>query len=135
MEKVYDNNGMIVHYDNSIFIQSFSEKTEDWEDEEYKEEFKIYASLIEKYKPLYILVDTRKFLFSVIPELQEWQIKVIRPSFINVGVKKAAMLMSEDFFSQISIEQTLEEDEENHTWQTQFFENKNDAMEWLMRGR
>ena len=85
MGKIYDNNGMIVHYDNSIFFQSFSEKTEEWEDEKYKEEFKIYAGLIEKYKPLYILVDTRKFLFSVIPELQSWQTEAIRPSFINAG--------------------------------------------------
>ena len=135
MVEIHNYNGMIVHFDAkiSVFKQSFSNKTEMWIDDDYKNEFIKYANLIEEYKPIFILVDTRKFNFSVAPKLQEWQVKKILPALNNVGVKKAAMLINEDIFTQVSIEQTMEEDANTHAWETKFFNEEKEAMEWLLK--
>ena len=135
MKEIYNSYGMIVSYleETSFFKQSFTPETKNWTDNSYKEQFEEYAKLIREYKPLYIIVDTQNFMFSVIPEIQVWQSNYINPLISEIGVKKIAMLMNDDFITQISIEQTLEENEENNSWETKFFSNEDEAITWLLK--
>ncbi len=76
------------------------------------------------------LLDNRDFLFTISPELQTWQAENIFPKAIANGLEKVAIIMSEELFSQMSIEQTIEEHEEIETI-TCYFDSISKAKEWL----
>lgn len=76
------------------------------------------------------LLDNRDFLFTITPELQEWQAKHIFPKAIKQGLEKVAIIMSQELFSQMSIEQTIEEHEEIEVI-TCYFDDISKAKEWL----
>jgi len=100
-------------------------------DEMYKAEALEILELAESYHPVAILNDDRAFTYPIIPDLQDWINTTILPRYLMVGVRKAALLVSPDFFTQVSIEQTLEEDNATQ-FQIKFFDNREDAYLWLV---
>ncbi len=70
--------------------------------------------------------------FIIIPKIQEWFVTDIFTAYENAGVKRNAFVESEEIFISISIEQTIEENE-NSTFETMYFDNENDAMKWLLK--
>lgn len=83
------------------------------------------------WRPEYYLLDNRDFLFTMFPKLQEWQVKYPMERSIKLGAKKAAVIMSEDFVSQVSIEQTFEEGEEGR-FILKYFSSTEAGKEWLL---
>jgi len=77
------------------------------------------------------LVDTQHFLMPVVPETQEWVNAHIHQRSLKAGIKKFAYLVSKDLFSQVSIEQTMEEGNAKEIFDTRYFENESEAMGWL----
>lgn len=77
-----------------------------------------------------ILADNRNFLFTMPPKLQEWQAKHVFAKLLELGLKKTAIIMSQEFISQYSIEQTFEESPELNE-STRYFDNIKEAKDWL----
>jgi len=84
---------------------------------------------IEHYKPIGFIGDTRQFLFIIAPELQEWYGANISSVFGRY-TKKIAMIMSQDFISQLSVEQTIEEDNQSG-FVTKYVSSETEALIWL----
>lgn len=135
-----DNKYFATYYDTDLNILELTwyEESEDMEDQEYKdlnlEVIQKIESLDDVRIDLYYL-DNRNFLFSMSPELQEWQaanlsvkLNLYSP---NPELIKAAVLVSKDFISQLSIEQAIEEDQATES-NTKYFEEEEEARAWLM---
>lgn len=94
----------------------------------------IMLELAESLLPLKlkgILADTRKFNLTIPPNLQEWYNKTIIPKHLESGAKKMAFLISEDFFTQASIEQTMTEEFAQKEQETKYFDSYEGAEKWL----
>ncbi len=86
--------------------------------------------VIETAKPKYIFADTLDMKFSIYPDLQEWHNKEIFPVFVKVNLRKLAVLVSSDLFTQVSIDQLIGEGKGGEMV-TQYFEDEKKAIEWL----
>lgn len=116
--------------DNQRLVIEWLAPSEEMTEEDFKAEIQSEAEKIETYQPAQILARTTKMGFIITPELQEWHNEVIFPKFKSVGVTKLAIVLSEDIFSQISIEQLIE-DNKIANFTTQYFDREEVAVEWL----
>lgn len=100
-------------------------------DEEYRQCGIAFKSAIGHYSPVAILSDNRDFQFSITPDLQEWTNQEIFPVLLGKGVRRFALLVSPNLFSQISVEQLMEENVAlNFT--KRYFERREEALIWLL---
>lgn len=123
-----------------VLFFTWFENTEQMQDEDYKNTMMLYLEMYNKCIPQYeklrrlpSLIDTRKFLFGIIPELQEWTNTEIYPYFElgNMQESKVAFLASEDFIAQLGLEQTTDEDYSQKAMNIRHFATEKEAMTWL----
>lgn len=81
-------------------------------------------------KPRIIFADTLHMKYAIVPELQEWHNEIIFPAMVSANVHKLGILVSKDIFTQISIEQLIE-DSINNDIQVRYFSSKDSALQWL----
>ncbi|WP_026998251.1 hypothetical protein [Eisenibacter elegans] len=129
---VYESQYSIFDWDeaNSIFSHIFKPGSEYLTNSLFKEEMQQYVALFTKHKPLRAIVNNKEMRFAIPPDVQEWHAQNVFPQCIEAGVKKAAILVTEDIFAQVSIEQLMEE-EASGAFQVQYFENEKLARQWL----
>jgi len=111
----------------------WNEKSEMISDEEFKDVNLQYVSIVEKNKTKRSLINSQKFHFTIQPELQLWVADKIIPKLVKKGLNSVAFLVSKEFISQLSIEQTMDEGEEKtQALEIEYFDDKTKAMAWLM---
>lgn len=98
---------------------------------EYQQETLNYVDIVLKYKPKKVLGDIRNMFFPIGPELQEWTNQTIFPPILEIGLKTVAFVASEEIITQLSTQQTMEE-EEGSKFTTRYFNTKEEAKEWLL---
>jgi hypothetical protein len=131
MEKLYESEFKVTLYEpeNSLIINNWKDEKE-MTDEDFKEEIISWVELVEKYNPENLIADTRKFNYTVSVELQEWNEKKVFPRLANAGVKKFAVIESEELVAQLSLEQTM--DVAGDVMQHQFFTSQDEARAWML---
>lgn len=97
----------------------------------FQTEVDIVATLAEKYRIEKFHDDTSNFNFIIVPRLQEWVNEQIFPRFIQAGLRKYALIVSEEIIAQLSIEQTMDE-ESTSSFQVKYFEDTEKAFIWLL---
>lgn len=130
---VFESEFSIFDWDeaNSIFTHTFKPGSKGLTDEKFREEMAIYVESFQKYHPKRAIVDNRDLGFTISPELQEWHSKSVFPPCIEAGVERAALILTSDLFAQVAVEQLMEE-EETGAFQTQYFDDLENAKAWLM---
>jgi len=129
--QIYQDRVLNTEFDaeKAIFINQWTGA--DMMDEDFKRAMTEVAALAMTHKPKGILVDTRQFSFTISPDLQMWYNENIVPRHLEAGVGSMAFVMSKEFIAQMSIEQTMEEDEASNQ-KTNFFEDIDGAVKWLV---
>lgn len=121
----------IVDRDEETLYLTWFESTEHMTDHEYKDTMRLYLKTYNEKVPdslkgLPALIDFRKFSFGIHPELQEWTNKKVFPYFKGDQINaKIAILASEGFIAQLSIEQLTENVNFHH------FSSEEEAQNWL----
>lgn len=88
------------------------------------------TEVVIKYKPVCMLADTLVYDFMVTPDLQEWSgVHYFAPA-IKAGLQKLAFLVPSDYFTEISIQQMMDE-EEALGIKVKYFDKEEDAVIWL----
>lgn len=87
--------------------------------------------LLKEKKTTKILNDISK-LEAVSIENQEWVQTVWFPEAEKAGLRYFAFLMAVDIFGQVSAEQTNEKAEDEGIIQIKYFDNKDEAVQWLV---
>lgn len=132
--KIYESNFLTLNYseEKQLIEVIWHSSTAQMTDDEFKHEMKLYATHAEQNKPKFSLVDTSQFLMTVVPETQAWVNEHIHQRSLSAGIQKFAYLMSKDIFSQVSIEQTMEEGNAQELFETAYFDDKEKALKWLV---
>jgi hypothetical protein len=99
-------------------------------EKDYKRHIHTWADTVRDMRPHAVLVDTRKHLVSIDLPMQTWFVENIFPKYAQSGMTKLAFIESEDFISQISIEQTMDEDT-NVPFKTAYFDTEEKALQWI----
>ncbi len=134
MKKVLETQHTTIFWDekNSLIKVVRNVKDQSISDEDYQKDLLLWRDIILEHQPKFQLVDMRHNNYTISPEMQVWLNSNLMAPARKVGMKKVAFLVSEDLFAQVSIEQSMEE-EEGKQFQTFYFEEEDEAMEWLLK--
>ncbi|WP_375562805.1 STAS/SEC14 domain-containing protein [Bernardetia sp. OM2101] len=129
----YKSDYQTINFDESksLLSKSWTPKSEDLETDTFHNEINKVVECAEKNNVKYILDDTRDFSFTITIELQSWVDNEVFPRFIAAGLKKYAIIVSKEFISQLSIEQTMEGEKGSQTFEVQYFDNTEEARNWI----
>lgn len=130
-ELVYESHFQKISFseEDAIFEIEW-ENTVELEDETYRQEAQNQAQVYEKYNGKGLLIDTSNFVFGIVPETQEWVADFIIPKVNQAGITHVATLVSSDFIAQLSIEQSIDEDDKSLIVH-KLFDKKTEAYNWL----
>lgn len=133
MKEVLKNKyqSVCVNAENNIIIFEWLETTESISDVKFMAEIEIAAKEVEKHKMKKILLDCKNFKYLISPEIQIKTDYIIMQSYYKVGLEKLAILLPEDLFYKISIEQTIETNKNFHSFISKYFSNVEEANNWL----
>jgi len=104
--------------------------TEDMTTEEMKALMLKLASFFQNYETRNYLSDAVNLNFGIGVDLQTWIDETIAPHAIKSGMNRTARVVSQDFITQLSYEQFVEEKNMSE-FQNKFFDNFADAEDWL----
>lgn len=121
---------IIFDADKSLMKFVWQKETNAMVEEEYKQEIEKSANVLNQHKFDYAILNNHDFRYAISPDLQEWTNELLGPGYAASGVKKFAIIESEDFIAQLSTEQTVE-DFENAPHEVQFFSDEAIAYEWF----
>ncbi len=111
-----------------LFV-SKTHQTSQMTEEQYKAQIINWQKINTKYRPEKILVDNSAFDFIIRPDLQSWVSDNLLKKSENIGIRKIAFILSPNIFTNVSIRQAMEE--ENLLIQFKFFDNIEQAKQWL----
>jgi hypothetical protein len=132
MTTVLKNNYVTVECDlalSSSFL-TWTTETEYMTDEEFREIQIIYNNCNVDYKLQRTLLDTHDLRFLICVETQQWLAENLYPRAIVAGMRRVAVVVSEELIAQLSVEQAIQEDKTD-AFQTQYFDDREEAKEWL----
>lgn len=75
----------------------FSAETLQMTADEYLQELITFLNLTKQYKPQTILGEMQEFQFSIPPSVQEWVGQYLFPAYQAIGMKKIAMILTQEF--------------------------------------
>ena len=128
--ELFKNQYVSINYnpDTALLDTIWFDASEDMEEEDYKLIIEKRVTFFERYKPQNFLSDARHFRYIIKPSLQAWNYEHSLKLFSKLGGKKIAILNSDDFVAQVSIEQTVEQDTQALT---AYFDDSDSALKWL----
>jgi len=100
----------------------------------FKEEMLQYVKLVKEHLPHNFLVDNHDNEYAIPVEVQEWVNVHVFPNTMHAKVNKIALVVPDDIFAQVSLEQTVEDGEGIiGRVPTQYFTTKDAALKWLIK--
>lgn len=132
METVYQSRVWTINWydDVKCLYPVFHDYTKHMNYEEYLQELDRYEELVHHLRPRMICADMRSFYFTISPDIQQRISERILNFYNQIGLQKHAVLLSSDFFSALSIEQTMEEQTQT-SYINRYFDNEQAAAQWL----
>ena len=115
---------------NSILIQNWQASTVDMDDDEYKKEQLSMLKFVRENDATKLLANTKEFRLPLVPEMQEWTSREINDVMYKSGITKVAFIVTSNIFSQVSIEQTQNENPDD-CFVLKYFDNANEGIKWL----
>ena len=118
--------------DNKILYSEWYKETEFMTVEEYKHAAFITPDLAKKYGADKILMNIVNFKFLVVPVVQDWINKNAVPKYLKFGVKKMAILLPTEIFSQVSVGQILNDAVDVAQEKIKYFDKEDESRKWLL---
>lgn len=119
--------------DAKLVTITWQENTKLMTEEQYKNEQLQTRDFCLRNKPTKLCINTQNLFFVITPDLQVWtDVNLVQP-LIEQGVSRFAFVIPEDLFTQVSIQQAVEENQQQLE-STRFFDKKTEAMSWLLKG-
>ena len=136
MKKILFKSKYMIGYHSSeeeLIEYHWLETSEEMLEEEYKKECLHMTDFILELRPKYVFLNPLHLLFPIAPEIQQWSVDELVPLYIKAGVRKLAILVPEDFFSSLSVFQTVEDAEEviHGMYEIRHFDNEEAVFEWF----
>ena len=127
---IFENTYQTIAFNNNVLVQTWKDDSKKMNSELFKSEMVKLGEAFDSKKPEFVLINMLNFTFAVAPDVQDWVNKNVNSKLIEHKTKKLGFIVSSDLFTKISVEQTLEENEGSQLT-NKYFENEEDALEWL----
>ena len=99
-----------------------------------QEEMTIWMEKFNEKKPK-VLLTNNKIGQIIVPKIQDWVVNLLFPTIIEKGVLKWGIIISDEIFSEMSVEQMFDEvgDIKTDSYQQLFFKKEDDAkaLDWV----
>jgi hypothetical protein len=118
------------HPEEKMLIEHWLPESKNMLESDFRQELLAYKRAVLSRRPEKVLVNSKDLHFVISPENQVWMAKEIFTAYAEAGMKKKAFLMPEDFFTQVSMEQHVQEDTTN-SFVYGFFDDFDTAKKWL----
>lgn len=122
MEISLDDRFMSVFRKNGILVLRWKSDTKDLTDDDFKSEATKFVSVVKQNQSKRIMVDMRNFNYTLNPEVISWRNQNVISVYNEIGVER---------FAFISEKPTVNQDNPNNTFVTQYFTNEQEAEHWL----
>ncbi|OJJ17748.1 hypothetical protein BKI52_28200 [marine bacterium AO1-C] len=132
-QKIYESKYQRIFLDqsNAIMHNEWMEDSIQMDEEDFKSELLHLVRCVAENPVERQLIDTLNFRFIVSPQLQAWtDVEVTKKNKMN-GVKKVALIMPQEYITQLSVQQALSE-KEAKSLDTRFFSDMEEAKGWLL---
>ncbi len=117
-----DDQYMTVTESEGVLLLSWKEQTRSMTDEIFKQEAQKFIVVVRESTPARIMVDMRKYLYTLGEALVEWRNTHVIPVYNELQVKQFAFISDTD---------TVSQDNPNNTFVTRTFSVEDDAYTWL----
>lgn len=134
MNVLYKSEFKTIEYQpkNEMIVIRWLPSTATIDEKTFKSEVTISLKFILEHKPQRILIDSSLFNFVMAPQTQEWLDNEVFTVYPKANVKRKAFLVTSDLFTQVSLQQHIE-DAKNQTFESAFFQSEEDALNWLIK--
>ncbi len=120
--------------ENQVLYQCWHEKSQDMKDAEFREMMEFIVSIIVDNDIYASIADTKNFRFFISASTNKWLNESLAPKYLGSSYSKMAIVVSTDFWTQLSIEDAIENKDEG-LFDTSFFTNTEDAEKWINQYR
>ena len=121
---------ILVDTEKKIIVQDWYNQTKDMTIDDFKNDMLALAKAYEEHKPKRVLVLQKNFQFIVTLELQNWVVNNVAIKLGQIKTEKVAIVVSEDLFASVSVEQTMEEKADTGI-EIKYFDEEQQAREWI----
>ncbi|HAI76010.1 MAG TPA: hypothetical protein DCM08_07140 [Microscillaceae bacterium] len=130
MNTVFESGSVKIGLDakKSMIILKWLDKTAQWTEDDFIRENQNIVKVVAEHKPTYLLSLSQDFMYPITPNEQVWLVDNVFVPHHQNGVRKMALIMSQDFISQLSIEQLVDE---TSVVPTGMFATEEEAERWL----
>lgn len=130
---MYETDFQKIDFDvtNAVLKQTWLSSTSKMTVDEYQVEQLKMLNLVKDNKAKALLANTKNFDFTIDPDMQLWTSETINEGMFKAGIKKVAFIVTSDIFSQVSIEQTQDENPDD-CFELQYFEDAEEGFNWLI---
>lgn len=130
MNTVFESGSVKIGFDTkkSMIILKWLDKTAQWTEDDFIRENQNIVKVVAEHKPTYLLSLSQDFMYPITPNEQVWLVDNVFVPHHQNGVRKMALIMSQDFISQLSIEQLVDE---TSIVPTGMFATEAEAERWL----
>lgn len=104
--------------------------TENMTEKDLRSTVEMVVEQIMKHKPKCFSSDDRKRAYVYSLATQEWVAQRYAEACIKVGLNKFGLILPEDFISQLSTEQTVDE-AGSLPFELRYFDNTSDMVQWF----
>lgn len=116
---------------SKFFSVSWNENSNKITEKVFFSELDRLALLIQKYKPEKILGNIKNLEHLLIGEGVKKYLKIMVPAFKNAKLKKLGVVVGEDLFKQLFVENLFEKAMKIYKFEGAFFKTRVDALNWI----
>lgn len=129
----YQSKYSIAFYNTELKLMKLSwfTSSEELSEAGLKDEMSNILNHIKENKPKKILVDTINFRYHVTQSVQNWMVMNFINQVFLLGVEKYAIVVDEDVYEEVRIQQVSGDDEEEEAAHIQYFTDEEEAFSWL----
>lgn len=131
MDRLYTSKFSDVFANENMMEIHWKPESSELNEDSFKEEISAFANSSGQSNPSSIFVNAIEYGFSITIELQNWHDENIIPQYTKAGVRKMAFILPQDLVTQLSIEQTFDENQAKSRIQVQYFSDELEAKSWL----
>ncbi len=128
--KVFEKPYITIHYieeENLVYTEwhGFANS------EEYREVLNTYTEVAKKYNVTNWIGNTKNAK-AIRPLDQEWTVKEWVHEFAKTNVKRMAIIVSDDIFNKMAIDNIIRKGNEIVKFDTKYFNNLEEAKKWVL---
>lgn len=130
---MYESPYLIIEHieEGNYQINTWLPNSKNLDDAIFKKEVSEQVKIALEKNTIAFITDSSSFFFTIHPEIQEWVSETIFKDMCEAGVKKLALLSSNDIVAQLSIEQLIDDDTVKG-FVSEFFDDTEKAKEWIL---